>query len=381
LVNPRVIAGADKLSNMKFNNNLPLEGVFNQTPFPALCLEIWRAQLTGELSFPKNINHPSLFFKEGDLLLSIDQLEPEEFSRFIATKENIINPPEIAAGGETQSKSSPLIKNLIEKFSLSPQKVWQHLQDYFFLSLQPLFDSPEGSYCFLPSSTPASENILLRLPTPEVIQAGILAMKNLDLLSRYYPDKMAIIRIKKSPAGLPRLTEPAKYLLSLLAKPVTINHLLQISQLGEKETYRLLFLLSCFKIINLALSKSINQPALASPQQLAQIIGEFNEKSSIILKYLSKEIGPVAINIIRKSISECKAMLPPLFSDLEIAENGQITFGRVFKAGIAYASPELQEKVIEGLNELLLNQIIAVKRTLGDDHEMRLVDTLQSCPK
>lgn len=358
-----------------------LRGNFNRTPFPAVCLEIWRAQLTGKLSFQENIDSPELLFKEGNLVISTEQLDSEKFTRFVAARENSSIPGENFEEAKIDLDSPSLIKNLIEKHSLPPQNIWKYLHDFFLLTIQPLFDLTEGNYFFQPASTPTSEKILLQLSTPEAIQSGIFKMKSLDQLDNYYPDKTAIVRIKKTASELPWLPDTAKYLLSLLSKPITINQLIELSQLGEKETYRLLYLFSCFKIINLSLSKSINILNTASPQKLAQTISVFMEKSSIIMKYLSKEIGPVATNIIKKSISECKNTLPPIFSDLEVEENGKIIFGRVFRAGITYASPELQEKIIDGLNELLLNQILAVKKTLGDDHEIRLVDALQSFAK
>jgi len=357
---------------------MTIKGHFQQTPFPALCLEIWRARLTGSLQIHPETNLLEIPFQEGDFVVTASWINREKFLEFIRSQ---IEPTEekILPGFNQNELSSPsFIKILIENSPFSAQTIWTNIREFFYLNIQPLFDLTEGNYQFIPGSPTPRGNVLIRLSTPEVVNQGISKIKNIGQFKKYYPDKKVLVKIQKNPQPLPWLSEPAKYLLNLLKTPMTLEQLINLSQLGEEETYRLLFLFSCFKIVNLSLSKTINRLQPASPQKLAQTIDLFIEKSSFILKYLSKEIGPVATSIIQKSISECKSFLPTIFSDVEIDESGQIIFGRVFKSGIAYASPELQAQVIDGLNELFLTQLLAVKRTLGDDHEIRLVEALQS---
>jgi len=359
---------------------MTIRGQFQQTPFPALCLEIWRSRLTGVLKIQLPDYPSEIIFQEGDLALTLEVIDRTRFLEFLATQVKSIEKKFIMRLDQ-KAPSVSFVRSLIENSQLPAQLIWNYLRDFYLTSIQPLFELSEGNFSFLPHSHLPRGTLLIKLSSPEVVQQGIFRIQNLEQFQKFYPDKTVTIKLQKNSLPLPQLSEPAKYLLHLLAAPITLEELLRLSQLGEQETYRLLFLFSCFKMVNLSLAKTISRFQPASPQKLAQTIDLFLEKSALIFKYLSKEIGPVAANIIQKSISEGKSSLPAIFSEVEIDENGRINFGRVFKSGIAYASPETQAQIIEGLNELLLTQVLAVKKTLGDDHELRLIEALRSFSK
>lgn len=360
---------------------MTIKGQFQQTPFPALCLEIWRSRLTGFLKVQPGNQTFEIFFQEGELAVTPEVIDRLQFLEFLTTQVDSPEKKNLTALNRHINSPESFIKNIIENSQLSAELIWNHLRDFYLTRIQPLFELSEGDFNFQPHSLLPRSTLLIKLSPPEVVQEGIFKVQNSEHFKKYYPDKTVTVKLQKNPLPLPWISEPVKYLLHLLATPLTLEQLLNLSQLGERETYRHLFLFSCFKMVNLSLSKTINRVQPASPQKLAQTIDLFIEKSAFIFKYLSKEIGPVASSIIQKSISEGKSYLPSIFSEVEIDETGRINFGRVFKSGIAYASPEMQAQIIEGLNELLLTQVLAVKKTLGEEHELRLVEALRSLSK
>jgi len=65
---------------------MTIRGQFQQTPFPALCLEIWRSRLTGVLKIQLPDYPSEIIFQEGDLALTLEVIDRTRFLEFLATQ-------------------------------------------------------------------------------------------------------------------------------------------------------------------------------------------------------------------------------------------------------------------------------------------------------
>lgn len=108
-----------------------------------------------------------------------------------------------------------------------------------------------------------------------------------------------------------------------------------------------------------------------------KILDAFNDKFSYIYKYISKELGPVAFNVVEKCLEETKSHLSSLFQEIKFDREGRIEMNSILKANITYASQETKMSLIKDLNEILVAEVLAVKKNLGDDHESLLVKNLE----
>ena len=113
-----------------------------------------------------------------------------------------------------------------------------------------------------------------------------------------------------------------------------------------------------------------------SHRELNTILTSFNRKWLFVYKYISKELGPVAQNILEKSLEDAKARLSPLFQIVKLHSDGNIDTSSVLKAKFNFSSQGTKQTLLLGLNEIIVSEVMAVKKTLGDEHEAILIQNL-----
>lgn len=118
-----------------------------------------------------------------------------------------------------------------------------------------------------------------------------------------------------------------------------------------------------------------------SHAELNTILTAFNRKWLFVYKYISKELGPVAQNILEKSLEDAKARLSPLFQSVKLQSDGNIDTNSVLKAKFNFSSLGTKQTLLIGLNEIIVSEVMAVKKTLGDEHEAILVQNLHKVEK
>lgn len=114
-----------------------------------------------------------------------------------------------------------------------------------------------------------------------------------------------------------------------------------------------------------------------SELKVDKILDGFNEKFSYIYKYISKELGPVALNTIEKCLEETKSYLSPLLQEIKVTSSGRIDMSPIFKTNLIFSSKKTQMNLIKDLNEILVAEVLAVKKNLGNEHESVVVKNLK----
>jgi hypothetical protein len=148
--------------------------------------------------------------------------------------------------------------------------------------------------------------------------------------------------------------------------------------LGEKYTKKALFTLFCLGMLGPSLMATPNKPLQEfSVAELQKILDTFNAKCSYIYKSVSKELGPVALNLMEKSIEDIKPHLSQHFQKIRMSPDGKIDLQSVLKSNIILADRETIQLVIKSLNEILAAEILAVKKTLGSEFESTMVKNLE----
>jgi len=109
---------------------------------------------------------------------------------------------------------------------------------------------------------------------------------------------------------------------------------------------------------------------------IAAVLRCFNDKFSYIFKYLSKELGPVAFNVIEKCWQETKPHLSPLWQKSKITASGQLDPGGLLKTNLVYTKDKIQADLIRDLNQILVAEVLAIKKNLGSNHETILLRNL-----
>ncbi len=348
-------------------------------PLPQLLLRLWEKKRSGLLRLHKEDTTRILSFSRGDLALTDISFPAEEFQAKLVEAE-ILSGEEIeATRAYALEKNISFTRGLIERGILSPSRVWELLAGFWLESLFPLFDWPEGEYAFDSGGELSEAHILMTIASLEFILQGIRRMANSSLIEASLPAEPESLQIlSPGHAGLLRLAPHEKYLLSVLRHSPRLQDLYAQSQLGKKETQKALFSLVQLGLAGFRQPRNKFKPASElSSGEAEKIWAEFNDKCSYIYKYISKEIGPVALNVLEKALEEVKPRPGPPLQSLELRTDGRVELKPVSLLSLNFANPESRTAFIQFLNEILVAEVLAVKKTLGDNHEATLVRNLE----
>lgn len=348
-------------------------------PLPQLLLRLWENKKTGLLKLRKEDAVEVLSFFKGDPALTDISFPSEEFQAKLVEAEILSGEEVEATQAYALEKSISFTRGLIEREILSPPRVWEALAGFWLDSLFPLFDWPEGEYAFDSGGELAEPHILMTVAAPEFILQGIRRMNNSSLIEASLPaESESIQTLSPGHAGLLRLAPHEKYLLHVLRHSPRLQDLYAQSHLGKKETQKVLFSLVQLGLAGFRQPRDKFKPASdLSGGEAEKIWADFNDKCSYIYKYISKEIGPVALNVLEKALEEVKLRLGPPLQSLDLRTDGRIELKPVSFFSLNFSNPESRKAFIQVLNEILVAEVLAVKKTLGDNHEAALVRNLE----
>jgi hypothetical protein len=354
-------------------------GKLSEKHFAQLLLHIWKAEGSGRLEITKESIDLRATFHKGNLVVIKDFLDEEAFCDSLHKKKVLDSPTLMRCIKQANSQKTSLLKTFIELAILTPQQLWEYLEEYQRTDLLPVFDWEQGEYFFDIEKPIHEHKILLQIPTLGLIHQGIRHMRSETLLNSLASDES-----KSAEKLFPEFSEsitlsaPERYVLSLLNKPKSLKQIYSTSELGSRETHRIVIILIFLGFIGFPQKNKATQASPEIPKsEIYRILELFNEKCSFIFKYISKEIGPVALNILEKCLEDAKPSLSPIFEKARLGPDGKVETNSILKGGISLSREEFKIQVLNGLNDILVAEVLAVKRTLGNEHESTLVNHLK----
>jgi hypothetical protein len=356
-----------------------MQGKLTEKHISQLLFHIWKAEGSGRLEITKDSSDKSAAFHKGQLVIVKDSLDEKAFCNSLC-KQKIFDSPSLKRCiKHANNRKISLLKTLIELTILTPPQLWASLEEYQRADLLPVFDWEQGEYFFNTEKPIHEHKILQRIHTLEFMLDGIRHMHNESLLNTLAPDESKTVErfYPDSPESI-ALSDPEMYVISLINKPQSLKHIYTTSELGYRETQKIIFSLISLGFIGHPQKKKTGQMSVEIPKsEIYRILELFNEKCSFIFKYISKEIGPVALNILEKCLEDTKPSLSPIFEKARLGPDGKVETNSILKGGISLSGEEFKVQVLNGLNDILVAEVLAVKRTLGNEHESALVNNLK----
>ncbi|MHB8094109.1 MAG: DUF4388 domain-containing protein [Candidatus Aminicenantales bacterium] len=273
-----------------------------------------------------------------------------------------------------------ILRILVEERILSASRLWSFAEDFVKSRIYPLFNRPEGGFRFEPGQT-SPETLLVRgIPLTNIILEGIRRMNNFAVIEASLPGPGESVQaLSARAADHLDLAPHEKYVLNAAPAAVNLETLYRTSALGEREAKRCL--LAHLVLGTLAVAQPKGKNSRPAPEittgEVDRLFAVFNDKCSYIFKYISKEIGPVAHNVIEKSVDELQGKLDPAFQGCEVKPDGRIELRALLKRTVGALSDEARKSILRSFDEILASEVLAVKRTLGNRHEAVLVRGLE----
>ena len=347
--------------------------------FPQILFSVWESKTSGNLRLKTKSAEKRLIFKNGDLAIDKASLDEKAFLKYLLKKKILDNPTAKKCTGRMEKKKTSLAAALLDLGILSPQHLWKNMAIFVKQDLFPLFDLSPVAFSLFSEKVPSDAEILFTVPTLDFIREGIYRMKNIRLVDALIPKKAEEFKTLTPNHGDQIVLEPyEKHLMNTIGEKNDLQNLLSTSPLGEKYTKKALFALFCLGLIGPSQMATPNKPLQEfSAAELQKILDIFNAKCSYIYKSVSKELGPVALNLMEKSIEEIKPHLSKHFQKIRLGTDGKIDTQSVLKSNIILSDRETIQRVIKSLNEILAAEILAVKKTLGSEFETTLIQNLE----
>jgi hypothetical protein len=361
------------MADETWNGNLAL------TPFPKLLFRLWEKRDSGHLSVQREGIERSIFFIKGDLALVEGCFSNELFlTKLLSAQVLTALQAEDCTHYARENKIS-YARSLIEQEIVASPLVWGALAEFWWEEICAVFDWPRADLTFHSGAIVQDSQVYAIFPAPTVILRGIRRMKNHRLIEAFLPAETESLQLL-SPAHADHLhlAPSEKHVLRILRQSRRLEDLYALSQTGRRETEKVVF---SFLTLGLAgvtpAAGAAKTPPETSSAGLEKIWNGFNDKCSYIHKYISKEIGPVGLSVLEKALEEVRTRLTPPFQGLELRADGRVEFSPFPLMSLTLFTEETRKNFIHLLNEVLVAEVLAVKKALGNAHEAMVVRNLE----
>ena len=354
-------------------------GSLVEVPFPQLLFKIWQNERSGRLRLQKGTGEKSLYFDKGHVVVENETFSDKDFLAALVKKKVI----ESEEAGEcerfAEENNASLIKALSELGLISPQLLWKLIESFFARQLFSLFDLSRGDFAFEPGDQVQDHHRFGLLQTHAFILQGVRRMQNFWIMEQFLPVEDEAIQVS-APYFLHLLSLEAheKYALQILSGSANLKSFYGRCELGRRESRKILFAFFSLGIMSVV---DKNQKTKATTEYFAldpgKIQASFDEKCAYIYKYVSKELGLVAQNVISKCIEEIRPSLGPLFQKMQLLPDGRIEVDTAVQTSVNHLAEDLFKNLVKGYEEILVAEVLAVKKSLGNAHETGLVKNLE----
>lgn len=333
---------------------------------------------TGLLILKRNNERKELYIKEGNVIFASSNLNEDRLGDLILkegkiTQKHYDRSVELMAG-----KAKRQGKILIEIGAISPKDLWLWINKQIKKIVFSVFEWTEGNFYFHEGDLPSKENITTDIIIPELIIEGIRNIRNYEVIEKRVPTKDIIFTqtTKISPLEL----EPhEKHVLGLVDGKKSVDEIINISEIGEKETLKVLYMLLTIDLIFMK-GRKFYPPIISFPltqEKAFAVLKNYNKLFAFIFRYMFREVGPIVEYVLKKYIKEYCKKDANIMADVELQEDGTFQEETLYNALLNKFGTVNQENLYNSLEEVLYAEVLAVKKTLGTDHEKVVVDTLK----
>ncbi|OGD11779.1 MAG: hypothetical protein A2Y86_06355 [Candidatus Aminicenantes bacterium RBG_13_62_12] len=360
-------------------DEIPVEGRLSDIPLPQILHRLWLQKKSGILVVSGGREEKRLCLIKGLLALDRESLDEPRFLKHLGARGLITPARTRRLQSRTVDESEPLVKVLSRQEIPDSALLWRELEAYFLASLAEMFEWADGRFEFLPASSQDFDLLLTGMSTPDMVLEGIRLMTRLKGMEEWLAGAkdpwQAFFPAHLGPAAL----QPhERYLLNLLSEGRTVEEVLSQSYLSRRDTIKALFALACTGLAGPAAARPhLKTPADFSFTDYDKILVHFKHKASVIFRYVSKEVGPVAMSIMSKALDEVNGWLGPGLPKVTLNPDGCPEVKALLRGHIGLFREEDGKNLFRILDEILAAEVLMVKRTLGHEHEAALVRALE----
>ncbi len=358
--------------------SVPLQGDFSGLGLPELLDYLHTMAKTGILLVRNGTVTKTLHFKKGLVVFATSNVPDERFGEMLA-RSGKITVEQLASAASHITRGKRLGKILIEMQAITPKDLWNEVRHQVQEIAYSLLKWDSGSFQFYEGEERTGENITTSLTVPELLLEGLRRVQDPRLFEQRFPTKDVIFE-RVQPAQRPQnlhFEEYEKHVFKLVDGERCVQEIIDLSEIGEFETLKALFIFFTIGFFHVKRKKDRFAQEQQELQEAQALMAAYNEMFSFLYHYLLREVGPIAENILEKYLGKLKVSLPEIFNRVALRGNGSLSEERLLENYRTLPQPR-KPALVNGLNEYLYSSVLAIRKTLGEDHERKVLDTLKS---
>jgi curved DNA-binding protein CbpA len=249
-----------------------MRGSLSKYRLSDFLIGLQRLVKTGILHVGVNSTMKKIYLKSGDVIFSASDEDRERMGDMLL-EIGKITPEQFRKSSEVMEKSSKRLGAvLVELGYLSPKELIWAVQYQVEKIIHNLFSLKEGNVVFNEEPLPVKELIILKLSTGNLIYRGIKSIDSSEISDNNLPSRDSVLYFSSAPMTLFQeitLDQEDRNILSLINGTRTIEDIISMSPLDEKETLKTLYALYSTQLIEV-IEKSIVTPDVAQEEILEQ---------------------------------------------------------------------------------------------------------------
>jgi hypothetical protein len=353
-----------------------LKGQLAQLPLPDILQWLRVSEATGILTLVSGGARKALYLKKGRVVFASSNLPNDRLGE-ILIREGKITVEEYDLSIKAISKGKRQGKALVEMGALSPKDLWEGIQFQVAEVVYSVFLWEDGQFHFEESALPEKERITVDVDILALILSGIRRIDaNGPIQARYPKGDSVLERLHASDD--PALEPYEGHVLNLVDGERSVLEICRESEIGDNETLKVLYGLLCAGLARVKGKKvrTLDQDFVPE-DSIHAVLGSFNQMYGHIFRYMVREVGPIAENVLEKYLGGLRETRKDIFAGVKLQKDGSLDPALLEKNLNRFPEDGRRGLLVDGLNELLYAELLAVKRTLGAEHEASIIRALR----
>jgi len=353
-----------------------LKGQLADLPLPDILQQLRASEATGIVSLISGGARKAIYLKSGRVVFAASNLPNDRLGEQLL-REGKITVDEYEASVRAISKGKRQGKALVEMGALSPKDLWEGVQLHIQEIVYSVFQWADGQFHFEASSLPEQERITVDLDVRELILLGLRRVDAHGPVQARYPEGQLVVE-RVPELELPPLEDYETHVLALCDAERSVTDICRESEIGNNETLKVLLSLLAAGHLRVKGRKvrALDQDFVPE-DSINALIGSYNQMFSQVFKHMLREVGPIAENVLEKYLAGLRESRKVVFAGLKFQKDGTLEGASLEKNLNPLPEDDRRGLLVDALNELLYAELLAVKRTLGADHEAALVRALR----
>jgi uncharacterized protein DUF4388 len=336
------------------------------------------SQKTGLLTFKQDRIKKSLYIQDGNVIFGASNLQSERLGDLLLnagwiTKDQYKQSVALLTAHKRQGRI------LVEMGAITPKQLWQSVQGQIRTIVYSLFDWDHGAFSFFEGDLPSHENITADVEITELIVEGIRRIRHFNAVKRKFPSgDVTLSRILQEQKNPIKMESFEKHIYDLVDGQRSIRDICHESEIGDSEAMKVLYMLISIGYIRVKGRKMNQLPEREmTAEEAAVIIGNYNRMFSYLYRYMLHEVGPITEHVLNKYLSELKEAGSSVLKNVLMRKDGTLDVTAIQENLREFDETSKRDILLSSLNEFLYSTILALKRTLGPEHESRVIDNLR----